>query len=217
MGFGPGNRGSNSQIASDFPSHPKIAMQHCFFLSPKSLAISGSAMAITIANRKNRCDFGALRTPLSTLLLQPQTFAPLKPRAPHRTPCKGSIFSRFFVNFWLVSVKTTENDQKPTENWVFTPKKRGLRLKRSVDSTRGQNRRQTFCSQTSRAPPDIPAQVPGYPENGEILFFFHILRGEKGHKHIKFCSGEGPVDPGTTGRLTGQISVCVLLRTQTTQ
>ena len=35
------NRNSKSQIASDFPSHPYIAMQHCFLLSWKSLAISG--------------------------------------------------------------------------------------------------------------------------------------------------------------------------------
>ena len=37
-------------------------MQHCFLLSRKSLRFLGSAMGIAIANRKNRCDFGALRT-----------------------------------------------------------------------------------------------------------------------------------------------------------
>ena len=36
-------------------------MQHCFLLSRKSLRFLGSAMGIAIANRKNRCDFGALR------------------------------------------------------------------------------------------------------------------------------------------------------------
>ena len=35
-------------------------MQHCFLLSRKSLRFLGSAMGIAIANRKNRCDFGAL-------------------------------------------------------------------------------------------------------------------------------------------------------------
>ena len=35
-------------------------MQHCFLLSQKSLRFLGSAMGIAIANRKNRCDFGAL-------------------------------------------------------------------------------------------------------------------------------------------------------------
>ena len=37
-------------------------MQHCFLLSRKSLRFLGSAMGIAIANRKNRCDFGALST-----------------------------------------------------------------------------------------------------------------------------------------------------------
>ena len=36
-------------------------MQHCSFLSWKSQRFPGSAMGIAIANRKNRCDFGALR------------------------------------------------------------------------------------------------------------------------------------------------------------
>ena len=36
-------------------------MHHCFLLSRKSLRFLGSAMGIAIANRKNRCDFGALR------------------------------------------------------------------------------------------------------------------------------------------------------------
>ena len=36
-------------------------MQHCFLLSRKSLWFLGSAMGIAIANRKNCCDFGALR------------------------------------------------------------------------------------------------------------------------------------------------------------
>ena len=36
-------------------------MQHCFLLSRKSLRFLGSTMSIAIANRKNRCDFGALR------------------------------------------------------------------------------------------------------------------------------------------------------------
>ena len=35
-GFGLRNRSPKSQIASDFPSHPCIAMQHCFLLSQKS-------------------------------------------------------------------------------------------------------------------------------------------------------------------------------------
>ena len=35
-------------------------MQHYFLLSRKSLRFLGSAMGIAIANRKNRCDFGAL-------------------------------------------------------------------------------------------------------------------------------------------------------------
>ena len=35
-------------------------MQHCFLLFRKSLRFLGSAMGIAIANRKNRCDFGAL-------------------------------------------------------------------------------------------------------------------------------------------------------------
>ena len=45
-------------------------MQHCFLLSRKLLRFQGSAMGIAIANRKNRCGFGALRcwrtTPPST-------------------------------------------------------------------------------------------------------------------------------------------------------
>ena len=45
-GFGLGNRSPKSQIASDFPSHPEIAMQHCFLLSRKSLQFLGSAMGI---------------------------------------------------------------------------------------------------------------------------------------------------------------------------
>ena len=49
-----------SQITSDFPSHPQIAMQHCFLLSRKSLRFLGSAMGTASANRKNHCDFGAL-------------------------------------------------------------------------------------------------------------------------------------------------------------
>ena len=36
-------------------------MQHCFLLSRKSLRFLESAVGIAIANRKNRCDFGALR------------------------------------------------------------------------------------------------------------------------------------------------------------
>ena len=35
-------------------------MQRCFLLSRKSLRFLGSATGIVIANRKNRCDFGAL-------------------------------------------------------------------------------------------------------------------------------------------------------------
>ena len=35
-------------------------MQYCFLLSRKSLRFLGSAMGIAIANRKNRCNFGAL-------------------------------------------------------------------------------------------------------------------------------------------------------------
>ena len=59
-GFGLRNRSSKSQIASDFPSHPQIAVQHYLALSRKSLAILVSAMGMAIANRKNRCDVGAL-------------------------------------------------------------------------------------------------------------------------------------------------------------
>ena len=36
-------------------------MQLCFLLSRESLRFLGSVMGIAIANRKNRCDFGALR------------------------------------------------------------------------------------------------------------------------------------------------------------
>ena len=35
-------------------------MQHCFPLSRKSLRFLGSATGIAIANRKNRCNFGAV-------------------------------------------------------------------------------------------------------------------------------------------------------------
>ena len=41
-------------------------MQHCFLLFQKSLQFLGSAMGIAIANRKNRCDFGALRLGVTT-------------------------------------------------------------------------------------------------------------------------------------------------------
>ena len=37
-------------------------MQHCFPLFRKSLRFLGSAIGIAIANRQNRCDFGALRS-----------------------------------------------------------------------------------------------------------------------------------------------------------
>ena len=67
-GFGLRHRSPKSQIASDFASHPYIAMQHCFLLSRKSLRFLGSTMGIAIANRKNRCDFGALRIASSQLL-----------------------------------------------------------------------------------------------------------------------------------------------------
>ena len=40
-------------------------MQHCFLLSWKSQRFLGSAMGIAIADRKNRCDFGALSTLVS--------------------------------------------------------------------------------------------------------------------------------------------------------
>ena len=39
----------------------KSPMHHCSLLSRKSLRFLGSAMGMAIANRKNRCDFGALR------------------------------------------------------------------------------------------------------------------------------------------------------------
>ena len=39
-------------------------------------------------------------------------------------------------------------------------------------------------------------------------------RKRKRHININFRSDEGPVDPRTTGRLTGQKSLCVLLRTR---
>ena len=44
-GFGLRNRSSKSQIASDFPSQPEIALQHRFVLSLKSLATGGSRWA----------------------------------------------------------------------------------------------------------------------------------------------------------------------------
>ena len=37
---------------------------------------------------------------------------------------------------------------------------------------------------------------------------------EKDTQNISFCSGQGPVDSRTTGWLTRQTSLCVLLRTQ---
>ena len=52
-------------------------MQHCFFLSRKSLRFLASAMGIAIANRKKRCDFGALRftSCLPMLKAAPETLA----------------------------------------------------------------------------------------------------------------------------------------------
>ena len=65
-GFGLRNRSSKSQIASDFPLHPWIALL-CdkIVLSQKS----GSVMEIAIASRKNSCDFGA-RTPRTAPKIQ---------------------------------------------------------------------------------------------------------------------------------------------------
>ena len=65
-------------------------MQHCFALSRKSLRFLWSAMGIAIANRKNRCDFGALRRSSLTCLArfgtqnQKKTFDCLRSTTP---PC----------------------------------------------------------------------------------------------------------------------------------
>ena len=51
-GFGFRNRSAKSQIASDFLSHPQFAMQPCFLLFRKSLAISG--VCVGHRNRKSQ-------------------------------------------------------------------------------------------------------------------------------------------------------------------
>ena len=75
--WGSKSAAPKSQIASDFevfPSHTQIATQHCSLVSRKSLRVLGSTMGIAIANRKNRCNFGAL----SRLFLRDEASKKLK-------------------------------------------------------------------------------------------------------------------------------------------